>query len=78
MSVESVHIESLLLRVPGLSPEEARRLGEDVARLLAEKLPPSARPQRIGALDLRIRAEPGAPGRDVAGQIVAALLESLR
>jgi hypothetical protein len=78
MAVEGVRIDSLHLRVPGLGPEEARRLGEEVARMLAERLPQGARPQSLGALSLCVSSEPGATRSALAERIVASLLESLR
>ena len=78
MGVESIHIGRMHLCVPGLRPEEARWLGEEVARRLREELPRAARPQHLGALALRADVAAGTPPAEMAERIVAKLLESLR
>ena len=78
MGVESIRIDRMHLCVPGLCPEEARWLGEEVARRLGEKLPRSARPQYLGALTLRVDVAAGTPPAEMAERIVAKLLESVR
>ena len=49
-----IEIEQLRLLVPGLTRQEARRLGKDVAQRLAERMPLHARPVHLGALELKL------------------------
>lgn len=85
MDAERLHIESLHLRVPGLTAEEGRRLGEEVARRLGDEVarrmgggvPERATPLHLGALDLRLTL-PRRLSRDrLAEEIAMAILERL-
>jgi hypothetical protein len=67
----SARIDRLRIRASGLTPEQARRLGESVARQLAE-MSPGRTPQQIAALTLRVRAGGGAVER-LAADIAAAI-----
>jgi len=78
MASETIRIEELHLRVPGLSREEARRLAEDVARLVAEALPASGRSERLGALDIRTSIPSATPRDRLASLIAGSILEKLR
>jgi hypothetical protein len=78
MPMGTVRIEELLLRVPGGRAADARRLGEDVARRVAEALPADGREERLGALELRVRVPFGAAQDRLAGEIARAILAGLR
>src|SRR2546426_7983038 len=54
MGRNSVQIEDLHLQIPGISREEGRGIGEDVAENLAASLPGQGKRQHLGALDLRL------------------------
>jgi len=69
MRGERARIHDLHLRVPGLNREEAGRFGREVARRVAEGLPPGRRLE-LGALDLRVRVPAGTP-RDRLAKLVA-------
>ena len=78
MTRNTVQIDKLHLRIPGLSREEGQRIGTDVAEHLAQSLPSSGRRQHLGALDMRvsIRQE---TRRDQLGKLIAqSILEKLR
>ncbi len=77
MGAERLHIESLNLRVPGLTAEEGRRLGEEVARRLGDGVPERAMPLHLGALDLRLTLPRGLPRDRLAEEIAIAILERL-
>jgi len=68
-----LEIERLALAVPGLAREEARQLGHDVARLLAEGDAGERRGGRLGQLRVAVRIPPGTPkhrlAEIIAGQI---------
>jgi hypothetical protein len=70
MPNETVHIDELYLRVPGLSMDEARRLSEEVTRRVADALPGHGRAGHLGALDLRVTIPHGTP-RDRLALVVA-------
>jgi GGDEF domain-containing protein len=78
MPAESVRIDELILRAPGLTEEEARRMGEEVARRISGSLPVQGRVARLGALELRLTIPYGIPRERLAEQIAQAILEKLR
>jgi 5-carboxymethyl-2-hydroxymuconate isomerase len=64
--MSKVRIDNLRIRATGLSPEQARRLGEAVARRLSETLAPG-RSQTIPALTVKVRGTANAD--EIAAQI---------
>ena len=78
MPAETVRIDDLHLRVPGVSADEARRLGEEVARLVAEDLSVQGRVEHLGALDLRLSIAPRTPRDRLAEEIARAIVEKLQ
>ena len=74
---KTVGIETLHLRIPGLSREEARRTGEGVAQRVSLDLPAYGKNQRLGALNLRVNLPVGTPRDQIAKLIALALLEKL-
>jgi hypothetical protein len=78
MIPETLRIDELLLRVPGLDEDQARWLAQDVAALLArqfgrhEMYPVPAR-----AL-LHVRIPHGTPRRELAAAIAAQILEAIQ
>lgn len=67
----SVRIDRLRIRAAGLTPEQARRLGETVARRLADAPPVPNRSERVPAVSVRTRAKQSidALADDIAAQI---------
>jgi hypothetical protein len=78
MARNTVKIEKLHLRIPGLSREEARRMGEDVAQRISESLPAKGRRERLGALEMRVRIQPETSRDGLARLIAQSILEKLR
>lgn len=76
MRADPFRLGALSLRVPGLGPEAARRLGEDVARALAAGPPDVASDVALGALAVRLELPPSqvTPAR-IAAAIVRAIEE---
>ena len=74
---KTVEIETLHLRIPGLSREEARRAGEEVAQRVSLALPEYGRKQRLGAIDLRVNLPVGTPRDQIAKLLALAILEKL-
>ena len=77
MAAETVKIDELVLRVPGLRREEAQRLGQEVARHVTDGLPSQGRLQRLRALDLHVAIPPRTPRGKLAKSITDAILERL-
>jgi hypothetical protein len=77
MAGEVLHIKHLRLRIPGLSGEEARGLGDEVAHLVADGLPTGAMPQQLGTLDLRVMLPAGTERDRLATLIAEAVLGRL-
>jgi hypothetical protein len=70
----NLRIDRLTLRVPGLSPGEARRLAELVGSRLAA-IPAGVKGR--GALRLAVDARPGEPLEAMADRIATGLITSL-
>ena len=76
MIPETVSIDDLILRLPGLERDAARKLGEDVARILARELPSlHVLPE---GLSLRLRVPSTARADDLAAALAEQILEALR
>jgi hypothetical protein len=73
----SIRIDDLRLRVPGLSREQAQRLGETVAARLADLHLEEASRGRIPALTVRVRHGSAASVERLADDIIAQLRRSL-
>lgn len=78
MPEPALTIRDLRIRVPGLGREEARRLGEAVARELAANPPAVSGPRQLGALDLRVHGTAAGGTQQLASQIAASLRHSLQ
>jgi hypothetical protein len=78
MDGERVHIDSLTLRVPGLTTTEARDLGRAVVNKVAAQVPARSTPLHLGALDLRVTLPPGTRRDQMAAHIADAILEALQ
>lgn len=74
----TVQIDRLHLRIPGLSREEAARMGADIAEHIAQSLPSDGRRAHLGALDMRVSIQQGTPRHQLARLIARSILERLR
>ena len=72
-----LEIEELVLRVPGYTREEARRLGQEVAQSIADGLSHQQGSINLGALDLRVNIPPGTSRSQLAKLIAEAILKGL-
>lgn len=70
-------IDELILRVPGHSEEEARSLGEEVARRVADGLPVQQRERYLGSVDLRVRIPHRTSKSQMAKLIAQAILKGI-
>lgn len=69
MKSATVQINQLRLRVPGLTQEQARRLGEVVAKRLTELPLDTNHSRQIPALVLRVRSGPTSSMERMANDI---------
>jgi hypothetical protein len=70
MPDRNLRIGELRLRVAGLSRDEARHLGEQVARRVAGRVTQHGRLGQLGALEMRLALPSGTP-RDLLAHMVA-------
>lgn len=78
MDSELIRIDELRLRIPGLTEHEARRLGQEIARRVAEELPPESRTERLSLLELRIPLPTGVPKDRLAARIAQEIVKKLQ
>jgi len=78
MPSDEIRIDQLRLRVPGLTEQEAHKLGEEVARRVADALPAQSRVEHLGLLDLRISVPTGTPKDQLAQHIAEEILKRLQ
>lgn len=78
MIPETLRIDELLLRVPELQPEQARRLAADVAARLARALGRIEMYPVPNGVSLSVRIQPGTPRGELAKVIADQILEALR
>lgn len=72
-----VKIEEMRLRVPGISADEARGLGEEVARRIADGLPVVNGTRQLGALRLRVTVPEGTSRDQMASLIAETILRGI-
>lgn len=77
MKAEFVDIQEMVLRVPGLSEEEARMLGQEVAERVADGLSPEGSRKELGVLDLRVGIPQGTPRQRLGMAIAEAIIKGL-
>jgi hypothetical protein len=75
--MSTIQIDQFLLRIPGLTPQEARQLAEETARRLSGRLPDRVTAQDLGVLDLHLTIPRGTPRSRVSDVIVQAILKRL-
>jgi hypothetical protein len=77
MKSATVHINELRVRVTGLTPEQAQRLGELVAQQLSELSVRVDRSQRIPSASVQVRSSGSSSLEQTADGIVAGIRRSL-
>jgi hypothetical protein len=77
MARDTVRIEELRLRVPGLSAEQARALALNVAQRVADGLPADGPARRLGALHLRVPAAPGSSHAGLEQAVTGSIVKGL-
>jgi hypothetical protein len=78
MSVDpGLRIDRLSIRVPGVEPELARRLGQLVAERLAAPLALAGRDAALSHLEVRVNAVPGESHESLAGRIATQVSQAI-
>ena len=78
MRCDSVVIEDLVLRIPGVREEEVPSLVEEIMRRVQENLRGSGRVGHYHAAELKVRVPANAKRSDLIGAIANQLTERLR
>jgi len=69
-----VEIKELLLRIPGLSVDDARHIGEEIAQRIADELPAGVGSRYIEKIDLQLSLPPGVSRKRLVDVIAAGIL----
>lgn len=77
MAAETVKIEKLRIRAPGLGPDEGRMLGQEVAQRLARGLSPNVSTRTVRRLNLRAPIKRGMQYTETAAKVAEAILKGL-
>jgi hypothetical protein len=73
-----VRINELRLRVTGMSAEEGRVLGQEVADRVSEEMSCRTSPQQLGALNITVPVPAGTPRNNIAPLVAQAILRGLK
>ncbi len=73
----TVEIETLHLRLPGLSRDEAQSVARKVSDQVSKRLPRGRKAQRIDAINLRVNLSAGLSQDELSKLIARAILEKL-
>lgn len=77
MQPDRIVIEELFLRLPGLTPVEARAVAGEVAERVGNGLVAALPPRALGALDLRLTLQAGASREQMVELVARAILGAL-
>ena len=77
MDSDLVRIDELRLMLPGLTQQDARRLGQEVARRLNAQLPAAFPAARLDVVELQLSIGNRASVEQMADAIVATILKRL-
>jgi hypothetical protein len=78
MAEPAVTIRDLRIRVPGLSRAEAHRLGEAVAREIAQRPPTATSARDLSQLTVRINGSMAQGTSQLAAKIAASVRKGIR
>jgi len=78
MGTELVRIDELRLRIPGLNEAEARRIGEEITRLVADELPSRGSMRQFSLLDVRLSIPASVSIDRLAARIADEILNKLQ
>jgi hypothetical protein len=73
----SLEIQSMRLRLPGVSPQQAEEIARQVSSQLADRLEGLSFGRRLGGLELKLRAQPDQTPEQLSEAIVQAILVQL-
>ena len=77
MPSDRVIIEELFLRLPELTPNEARAVAAEVAGRVGNGLAAALPRRSLGALDLKLTVRPGASRDEMVDTVATAILRAL-
>lgn len=73
-----IQIDELLLRIPGMTEEAGRQLGQDVALGVATRLPDTSRDLRLDELNVQVTLAPGLDRTQITAAIVTQIVDQLQ
>jgi len=73
-----LEVEEIKIKVPSMSQEAARNLGEAVAQRLMAGLPDNTPSGALGSLNIKMNAENNISESVMAGQIATQILKELK
>ena len=76
--MRDVEIHDLVLRLPGVSREEARAIAEEIARRLADAVPGWRETDAAELATVRVRVPAGTRRDEIARVVVAEVARALR
>ena len=77
MPADRVIIEELFLRLPGLTPDEARAVAREIAGRVGKGLARALPPRSLGALDLKLTVRAGASREEMVQTVAQAIVAAL-
>jgi hypothetical protein len=77
MTIPTLHIENLHLRIPGLTPQAAQQLAMETVQRLAGRLPDRMTAQHLDELNVHLSVPAGTPRHQMAELILAAILKRI-
>ena len=73
-----IQIDEMVIRVPGMGPEDARWIGEEVASQIAGRLPDQVENKKIDELNVKLSFSPGLGRAEIANRIADQLFRQLK
>lgn len=77
MNNQEVHIEEMVLRLPGVDENMAFEIVREITRQVSEQLPDSGKSRQTGSINLRLQVASGTPENEMVQLITSALLKIL-
>jgi hypothetical protein len=76
--MKQVHIDHMLFRLPGLTPQEAHEVGRNVGLRLSQRVESLQTFQQVDTLHLSLRLRSDASPEEMVDVIVEAILERIQ
>ena len=72
-----IHVEEIAIRIPGLSADDGRTVGEKIAKHVADRIPIDTDPRRIEEMNITFSASPGMTNDEIASNVASQILQQL-